>query len=216
MVEGIAVGAQDVFCVFSQSAERAKTSAGRLNDVGGELASDSFGDGASAGIADADEEDAEPGPLRHSNIVALVNAKSGKKRKKKRRARGEETLVICREGVELVTLNVDEAHDTPFWTENRNDDFRARGTKSGEPTGIVLNIANIDDLAFGDRSAAEALSGRECRKRGRSLAGAGDHGNLRFADSVETDPAVIAFESYGFSDLFEPLGTAAGLPDDGL
>jgi len=61
-------------------AEGEKAGAGGIDDVGGIAESDGFGHGAAAGVADADEEDAECVRVGHAGIVAW---NIGERREKK-------------------------------------------------------------------------------------------------------------------------------------
>jgi len=65
VLEGLLGGRRDV-------AEREKAGAGRIDDVGGFAECDGFGHGAAAGVADADEEDAEYFGVGHVGIVAWI------------------------------------------------------------------------------------------------------------------------------------------------
>jgi hypothetical protein len=77
---GVAVVLKSLLSGRRDVAEREKTGAGGIDDVGGFAESDGFGHGAAAGVADADEEDAEYFGVGHAGIVAW---NIGERREKK-------------------------------------------------------------------------------------------------------------------------------------
>ena len=77
---GVAVVLQGLLGGRRDVAEGEKAGAGGIDDVGGIAESDGFGHGAAAGVADADEEDAECIRVGHAGIVAW---NIGQRREKK-------------------------------------------------------------------------------------------------------------------------------------
>jgi hypothetical protein len=67
---GVAVVLKSLLGGRRDVAEREKAGAGGIDDIGGFAESDRFGHGAAAGVADANEEDAEYFGVGHAGIVA--------------------------------------------------------------------------------------------------------------------------------------------------
>jgi uncharacterized Rmd1/YagE family protein len=67
---GVAIVLKSLLRGRRDVAEREKAGAGGIDDVGGFAESDGFGHGAAAGVADANEEDAEYFGVGHGRIVA--------------------------------------------------------------------------------------------------------------------------------------------------